>query len=262
MGKTMAVNEMVEYAGRSDVGMVRHLNEDNYVILPEFGFFLVADGMGGQAAGEVASEIAVRRIGEFISMSDLAAGATWPVEYNRQLSHGHNRMVAAFNLANAAIVAEARQNEARKGMGTTAVAALLEKDLLQIAHVGDSRAYLFRAGELEILTRDHTWVNMQLENGFISEDEARTHPYRNIITRALGASERVEVEHVEARLHGGDIVLLCTDGLSGMVTDDEISVILSVEGAGMEDLARQLIDRANQNGGRDNITVILFRYPE
>jgi protein phosphatase len=262
MIKSMAVNEMVACVGLSDVGRVRRLNEDNFALLPDYGFYLVADGMGGQAAGEIAAEIAVKRISDFITMTELSGGATWPVAYNRRLSHGHNRLMAAFTLANSAIIAEAGTDASHKGMGTTAVAALLEKDLLQIAHVGDSRAYMLRDGELHLLTRDHTWVNQQLENGFISEEEARSHPYRNIITRALGAADEVEVEHVETRLEKGDVVLLCSDGLSGMVDDAEIAAVISAGKANLDECARQLIERANSAGGRDNITVVLFRYAE
>ena len=252
----------VEFKARTDVGVVREHNEDNFIIDEKNGLFVVADGLGGQAAGEVASEMAIKIISDFIKMTELDKGATWPVEYKQDLTHAHNRLSAAIERANVAIFRRASEDTKKQGMGTTAVCALVEKNLLQLAHVGDSRAYLFRDDTLQQLTRDHTWVNEQVKNGLLSEEEAVDHPYKNIITRALGASEKVEIEHADFELEDGDIALICSDGLTTMLTDEDIRTILILGEGILEETIEALIDKANDLGGKDNITVILMRFAE
>jgi PPM family protein phosphatase len=250
----------VEAFAQSDVGAVRKTNEDAYAIAPDLGFYLVADGMGGQAAGEVASSTAAKEILDFVRDSDAGEDRTWDDPYDRSLSHGHNRLHVAFLRANAAIRLAAADDAAKQGMGTTAVAGLISGNTLEIAHIGDSRAYLWRDGKLTQLTQDHTWINEQVENGLLTPEEAKGHPYRNIITRALGASRNLHVDHLDQPLQDGDIVLFCTDGLSGMIEDEEIATILNLGEGDLEETTASLIRTANDKGGMDNITVLLIRY--
>ena len=243
----------------TDVGKARKANEDNFIVDEELGLYVVADGMGGQAAGDVASTLAVEKIIESIRETAETAD-TWTMEYNRELSHGHNRLRVAMLAANSAIQDEAAADPTKNGMGTTAVCALARKASLEIAHIGDSRAYHFRDGELKQLTDDHTLVDEQVRQGLITSEQARNHPMRNIITRALGAGEEIFTDHLDLSLEKGDIILLCTDGLTGMVDDNIISETISIGEGDLESTGASLVRLANDNGGRDNITVILLRY--
>jgi serine/threonine protein phosphatase PrpC len=242
----------------TDVGRERAANEDSYTLDEIQKFAMVADGMGGQAAGEVASAMAVEKVLEFLRESTTESDATWPVSYEHALSFAQNRLRAAFFLANSAIFAESLKGEEMKGMGTTGVAALIEDTTAHIAHVGDSRAYLLRGGNLIQITRDHTWVNHQLESGLISEEEARNHPYKNIITRALGSSNTLEIDHIDQDLEKGDLMLLCTDGLTNMLSDKDIQNILILAEYDLDLMNETLLTMANDNGGKDNITVVLI----
>lgn len=245
------------FRAASDTGRERTANEDSFLLDEEEHFAMVADGMGGQAAGEVASRLAVEKVHEFIRESSTESDATWPVNYERALSFAQNRLRAAFFLANSIIYAEAMKNEEQKGMGTTAVASLFEDNIAHIAHVGDSRAYLFRQGLLRQITHDHTWVNQQLESGLISEKEAENHPYKNIITRALGSANTLEIDHIDQELETNDIFLFCSDGLSNMLSDKDLNNIFILAEWDLDLMADTLITMANDNGGKDNITLIL-----
>jgi serine/threonine protein phosphatase PrpC len=241
----------------TDVGRERQTNEDNFTVDEEQQFIIVADGMGGQAAGEIASGIAVEKVQEFIRESTTESDATWPVSYERALSFAQNRLRAAFFLANSKIYSESLKKDERKGMGTTAVAALFEDYHAHIAHVGDSRAYIMRRGELRQITTDHTWVNQQLESGLISEKEAKNHPYKNIITRALGSSNTLEIDHIDQELEHNDLVLFCSDGLTNMLSDKDIQSILILAEFDLDLMLETLITMANENGGKDNITAAI-----
>ena len=245
----------------TDVGKMRNNNEDNFIVDDELGLYVVADGMGGQAAGDVASQIAVDTILESIRETKETAD-TWTMEYDRDLSHGHNRLRVAMLAANAAIQEEAAADATKNGMGTTAVCTLAENDLMQIAHIGDSRAYLFRQGELQQLTDDHTLVDEQVRQGLITSEQARNHPMRNIITRALGASDHLAIDHIDLQLEKNDIVLLCSDGLSGMIDDELISETIAIGEGDLESTSSSLVRLANEAGGRDNITVVMLRYDD
>jgi len=245
-------------AGLSDVGKKRKINEDSYHIDPERGLFIVADGMGGHAAGEVASRLAVDTIQEFLRMSSADSEITWPFEFDEKLSAGGNRIQAAIHLANREIVRHMQAQEDTRGMGTTVVTAVVADDSCFIGHVGDSRAYLVRDGMIRQLTRDHTFVNEQVERGFMSRAEAERHPARNILTRAVGSSDELHVDLVETPLQAGDRILLCSDGLSSLVDDDAILRILE-DHPDLEDACRSLVALANQNGGWDNVTAVLIR---
>ncbi len=248
----------VTAAGLSDVGRKRKSNEDSYHIDSERGLFIVADGMGGHVAGEVASRLAVDTIQEFLRISAADSEITWPFEFDESLSAGGNRIQAAIRLANREIVRHMQAQEDTRGMGTTVVTAVVVDDACFIGHVGDSRAYLIRGGEIRQLTRDHTFVNEQVEKGFMSRAEAERHPARNILTRAVGSTEELHVDLSETRLAPGDRILLCSDGLSSMVEDPAILKAVE-EHPDLEEACRALVGLANENGGWDNVTAVLIQ---
>ena len=242
--------------GLTDVGRKRKHNEDAYLVDAERGLFVVADGMGGHAAGEVASRITVESIQEFIATSDDTTESSWPFGYGNRASSSGNRLTAAVERANEKVMRAVANRPELKGMGTTVVATLVDPERATLVHVGDSRAYLFRDGELRRLTDDHSWVQEQVNAGILSEDEAKSHPLKNVVTRALGGSPHVSVDLIEVPLRAGDRFLLCSDGLTGMVGDEEILGYLVTETA-PEAAVRKLVDLANERGGVDNITSIV-----
>lgn len=225
------------FGSRTDVGCVRDHNEDSLVVKPPL--YVVADGMGGHAAGEVASEIAVQVI------ADLAPEAP-----------DGQRLSAAVEAANEEIIVAARDGRGREGMGTTATAAMLEGERLVIAQVGDSRAYLLHQGKLQQLTRDHSLVADMIEAGRLTPEEARVHPSRSVITRALGSVEGTRPDIYELNVETGDRLMLCSDGLTSMVRDDEIEQILS-RAHDPQRCASQLVNAAIAAGGYDNVTVVV-----
>jgi PPM family protein phosphatase len=243
--------------GLSDVGKQRQHNEDTFLVEPGARLFLVADGMGGHAAGEIASRIAVDSISEFILHTNEDDG-TWPHGYDVHLNRSTNRLVAALRIANGRVL-EAMKRDARlKGMGTTIVASLFDGDTISFAHVGDSRAYLIREGKLIRITNDHSWVYEQVQAGMLSEEEAQRHPLRNVITRALGGAVSVLPDASEIAWRPGDLYLLCSDGLTGMISEEEILQVVA-EYENPEEAVRQLIDLANARGGIDNVTAVLIQ---
>ncbi|OIO56643.1 MAG: hypothetical protein COX57_04005 [Alphaproteobacteria bacterium CG_4_10_14_0_2_um_filter_63_37] len=243
--------------GLSDVGRIRAHNEDAFRSNDGLGLFVLADGMGGHLAGEVASNMAVEMVvGRYTELAEnhrVGLGLDEPEE----LSDGGRQMVHLIHLANKAIYESAQQNPNQQGMGTTIVALLLEKDRAVYAHLGDSRIYLFRGGELIQLTRDHSLVQEQLDRGLISQAEARKSEMRHVVTRAMGIEPEVDVSVGEELVRSGDRFLLCSDGLTDLVEDSEIREVLAVGGEDLTPLAQRLIDLANARGGKDNVTVIL-----
>ena len=229
----------------TDTGRVRSGNEDAFLAAPERALFAVADGMGGHAGGEVASRMAVEIVDEALRMAERDA----PRE--RVLRE-------ALERANRAILERAAGDVALSGMGTTLTVVEIGADDALIAHVGDSRAYRVRDGRLELLTVDHTVVQGYVELGQISRAQARTHRYRHILTRALGTDEALEVDVLRVPLRPGDLLLLCSDGLTTMVEDGDVEAILA-QHRPLDELARQLVDAANLRGGEDNVTVVLVR---
>ncbi len=226
----------------SDVGRQRQGNEDSYFVRAPL--FVVADGMGGAQAGEVASEMAVE-------------------SFDRGLPDGSpaEALVQVIEDANRRIHDRSRAESQRAGMGTTVTAAYVGEQEVTIAHVGDSRAYLLRGGRLERLTRDHSLVGELVARGKLTEEQAETHPQRSVITRALGPEPDVEVDVRSYHARDGDVIMVCSDGLTSMVAEAGVTAIL--EGAGsLDEAGRELIAAANDAGGRDNITVILFRLEE
>ncbi|HTR01891.1 MAG TPA: Stp1/IreP family PP2C-type Ser/Thr phosphatase [Thermoanaerobaculia bacterium] len=253
----------IDAFGLTDVGKKRKHNEDAYALDATEGFFVVADGMGGHAAGEVAAKITVETIGEFIAATRQKEEATWPFKYNHELHFNSNRLAVAIEKANERVMAAVAAQPWLKGMGTTVVAGLLNEKILSLAHVGDSRAYLFRDGELTRLTDDHSWVHEQVAAGILTEEEAKTHPLKNVVTRALGGGPSVSPDLREMEFRTGDAFLLCSDGLTTMLSDEEIrdSVVASGD-HDSEKLCQALVDLANEKGGVDNITVVFVRIRE
>jgi PPM family protein phosphatase len=231
---------IVEDFSLSDVGRQRHTNEDSY--LESSPIYAVADGMGGARAGEVASRMAVETFGD-----DRDTSAS-PEAQLADIARAANRKI--YKLA--------QEDSSRAGMGTTFTAVMVVDNELAIGHVGDSRAYRLRDDELERLTQDHSLVEELVRQGKLTEEEAETHPQRSIITRALGPEPEVDVETFTYPARDGDVYLLCSDGLTGMVGEDRVAEILR-EARSLEAAGRKLIEEANENGGRDNITVVLFR---
>jgi serine/threonine protein phosphatase PrpC len=252
------------YASKTDVGMKRDNNEDNYLVLPEENCFAVFDGMGGHAAGEVASAIATSEVREFFLLTGQDEEATWPFKGDRQKTYDENRCITSIKLANARIMEASELEAARKNMGTTAVMMhFVERNgsgpKCLLAHVGDSRGYQFRDGVLKRITIDHSLVEEYLRMGKITEEEARNFPQKNIILRALGQTKVVDVEVNTFVPEPGDIFFVCSDGLSGMVPDDQMQAILQ-RVPDLETAAKKLVDAANANGGVDNCTVVLAQY--
>lgn len=242
-------------AGRTDVGCVRKHNEDNLHLDARLGLFVVADGLGGHAAGEVASRIVVERVARFIEQT-VEKDRTWPLEYDVNLSFDGNRLKVALLLSDHAIAEDIRSNPERETMGSTVVAGLLQGDRLTLAHVGDSRAYMINGEGIRQLTRDHSWVAEQVASGILTPSEARIHPFRNVITQALGNGGDLDVSVQEHPFGNLDRLLLCSDGLSGMISDPEILDIVQ-RSANLQEAVDSLIDAAKENGGEDNVTVIL-----
>lgn len=246
--------------GMTDVGLLRSHNEDYLDVDDKHQVYIVADGMGGHNHGEVASRIAVESIHSFISESN-DADSTLPLSYDVKLRRHSNRLKRSIHIAHDKVLHAIREDGSLLGMGTTVVGAMIHGDVVSVAHVGDSRAYRLRNGHLELLTQDHTWVNEQVVAGYLSEDQAKSHPLKNVVTRALGGDSEVVVDVIETRVSDGDIFLLCSDGLTTMLSDQEIHHRL-VADVSLDQMCRQLIEDANTRGGFDNITVLLFRIEE
>ena len=236
--------------------MRRTHNEDCYGILEDACLVLVADGMGGHAAGEVAAGLATTEIAQFYHQTHVAPDVAWPFERDASLSLLANRLVCGIKVANQRIFDMASSDRGRKGMGTTLVAAAIVDDEICIAHVGDSRAYRIRGTAIERLTRDHSLLEQFKElYPEMTREEENNFPHKNVITRALGLADHVEIDTQTHELQPGDRYLLCSDGLSGHLSDEDMLEIVR----GTDDLVRavaELVDSANELGGHDNITVV------
>src|SRR5436190_784071 len=245
----------LDVAQLTDVGRKREHNEDNMafvipkdsqVMASKGALFIVADGMGGHAAGEVASEIAVDTVSNMYYQEDSKDVAV--------------SLLRAIRRANASIHQRAAENMLRSGMGTTCVAAVLRGNMSYIANVGDSRAYLVRGNQVRQISQDHSWVAEQVRAGLLTEDQARSHAQRNVITRCLGTQPDVEIDVFPVELQESDALVLCTDGLSGLISDEELRTI--VDQHQPQESVYLLVERANENGGPDNITAIVVRVQE
>lgn len=235
----------------TDVGRVRPINEDAFLSRPEQGVFVVCDGMGGAASGEVASQMAVRIIGNLL---DGGAAAGTP---DAGFTPRTVRLGEALRAANAAIYAHAQADEIHSGMGTTVVAAWIDANIVSLAHVGDSRAYLWHQGQLELVTIDHSLVEAQVRAGLIDREQSLKSEHQNILLRALGRDPDVEVELGEVAVSPGDSLLLCSDGLTRMVADAALADALARFRGDPQAACAHLIAAANDHGGPDNITVVI-----
>jgi PPM family protein phosphatase len=248
----------IEFGARSDRGRARENNEDSFRLAPELGLFVLSDGMGGMASGEVASRLAVDTVIEhcFAAAENLAL----PLEglHIPGASAAGDRLASAIRLANAQVRKAAAGNPLQQGMGATIVAVQLKDDRLIVAHVGDSRAYRLRQGELEQLTEDHSFVAEQVRRGMMTRHEAEQSKLQNVLLRALGPEPEVLVEVNEELLQDDDALLLCSDGLTKELSTAQISGVLS-DAEDAEETAGRLVDLANEAGGSDNITVIVIR---
>jgi PPM family protein phosphatase len=248
-------------AGLSDVGLQREHNEDSFCISPQHRLFVVADGMGGHRAGDVASKMAIHAVSSFFDATS-SEDATWPYAIDPRLSMDENRLIAGVRLANQRIFDTSVQHSEMHGMGTTVVALFYSavKKKVFVAHVGDSRAYRLRGGEILQLTRDHSLVNDYLAVMPDMPQEQLDELPKNVITRALGMQEGVAVDLTSDDPEPGDVYLLCSDGLSGMLQDSKILELTEGAGDDVEDAARRLIHAANEAGGDDNVTVVLVKF--
>ena len=248
----------VSFASATDKGLRRSINEDSLAVRDDLGLFVVADGMGGHAAGEVASQAAIEGIVAFVEATvAVSPDQTWPIPFNPTQSVNANRLDAGFRMADRRIASEAAAKSELRGMATTAVAALVTDDAVTLAHVGDSRVYRLRQGQFDQLTRDHSWVEEQIRAGTLTESAARAHPWRNIVTRALSGSEDLDVDIRELTLEPSDRLLLCSDGVFAVLNDDQIGDILR-QHADLDAVCDALITGANDGGGPDNVTAVVF----
>ena len=246
-------------AGISDVGLQRDHNEDSFAILSDQELYVVADGMGGHRAGDVASRLATDAIVDFFRAT-ATEDVTWPFHFDSRLSEEENRLLTGIRLANRQIIERSSRSREYHGMGTTVVGALFstKKRKMFIGHVGDSRAYRVREGAIKLMTRDHSLVNDYLLAMPELSEEQRSELPKNVITRALGMQDQVTVDLQSDDARPGDRYVLCSDGLSGMITDDEIlRVVESTQD--LTDACRQLVAMANEHGGEDNITCVIVR---
>ena len=250
----------IAVSGQTHVGMKRNHNEDNYLLLPEERLFVVADGMGGHSSGEIASKIAVDEVAEFFRMTSQDLEITWPYKMDKQKNYDENRLATGVKLANMRIFEKAAAEQKYKGMGTTIVTVYFAKDSeVVVGHVGDSRVYYFRDNTLRQVTEDHSLLNDYLKAKKLTPEEIEAFPHKNVIVRALGMKDNVIVDINRVEPKDGDIFLLCSDGLSGMVPDKQMEQILQSQ-PDLDKACAMLIDAANANGGNDNVTCILAQY--
>lgn len=249
----------ISSAVASHPGLRRDGNEDSYCVRPDLGFFMVADGMGGHAAGEIASKLVVDAVEAFLEdTKDADVNRTWPFPYDASVSFDANRVKAALRIANRRLTTAMDENESLRGMATTAAVILSGTGKPVVAHVGDSRIYLYRNGVLEQVTQDHSWVSEQVRAGVMTELDARRHPWRNVVTRALAGGEDPDVDVADLEVRPGDRLLICSDGLSSVVPPETLTAILARHES-LDVTCRHLIDAANEAGGPDNITVAMLQ---
>jgi protein phosphatase len=246
-------------AGLTHVGMKRSHNEDSLLLLSEYSLYMVADGMGGHSSGEVASRMAVETISSFFKMTTRDEEATWPFKEEKNLRYDENRLVAGIKWSNRRIYEAAARDPKYKGMGTTIVTAFFTQGGAYLGHVGDSRGYRIREGEIEQITEDHSLLNDYIKANKLTPEEIEHFPHKNVIVRALGMKELVQVDVNRLDPRGEDYYLLCSDGLTSMVGDDEILRIVNDSKGDLKLACKNLVDCANDNGGSDNITVALVQ---
>jgi serine/threonine protein phosphatase PrpC len=252
----------LSHAGTSDVGRKRTHNEDAYLLLPEENLFCVADGMGGHASGEVAARIAVEEMAEFFRTTGRDEDATWPYKLDPARAYDENRLLTGVKLANLRIFERGLSDERLRNMGTTIVSVSFPRGggAALVGHVGDSRAYLLRNGGIRQITEDHSLLNDYKKSRALTPEEIEAFPHKNVIVRALGMKDQVEVDLVREELQDGDVLLLCSDGLSGMVPDARIAELVRSHPRDLRGAAQALVDAANEAGGQDNVTCVLVQH--
>jgi len=244
-----------------DVGIKRKANEDNFSANKDLGLFVVADGMGGHAAGEVASRIAVHEMEKAFQHFHSQAPTFSGDEEKKQHEYWLGGLKESILSANEEIKRATATRIECSGMGTTVVALTPRGKWLYLAHVGDSRAYLFRNHQLKALTSDHSWVNEQIKRGLITPEIAKNHPYRNVITQALGSGQDIDIDVAQLKHEPGDLVIMCSDGLNSMVSNEEIECLVErSHSRSLEEIVATLIDAAKEQGGDDNITVGILKF--
>ncbi len=247
----------LRFGAGTDTGRVRARNEDRYVADADLGFFAVVDGMGGHAGGELASATIAEAATAFIRETAIDSDKTWPGGLDPRLSGLANRLQVAVHSANKTLATTAQANPALAGGGATLAAMLFGDDTLAVSNVGDCRAYLLRGGHLSQMTRDHSVVAEQLEQGLIDADTARTHPLRHVVTRAVSGQADMAVDIHEMAISVGDRLVLCSDGVHGVLTDAEIATFVSAHGPSLDEICRAILDETNSRGGPDNATAIV-----
>ncbi|MBI5921569.1 MAG: Stp1/IreP family PP2C-type Ser/Thr phosphatase [Betaproteobacteria bacterium] len=253
----MDLSQALETVSRSDAGMVRSHNEDSVYLNPALGLAVLADGMGGYNAGEVASGMVTTLLG---SELEKAFGRQEPqLQGNDGQRRAHDLLEQEIARANHAVYQAAQSQPQYAGMGTTLVMALFYDNRMTVAHIGDSRLYRLRGEEFLQITRDHSLLQEQIDSGILTPEQARHSQNKNLVTRAVGVDPTVEAEIHDYETSPGDIYLLCSDGLNDMVEDEEIGMTVQMLSANLELAATQLVQMANDNGGRDNVSVILVR---
>jgi protein phosphatase len=247
----------VASCGITDIGRKRQKNEDSYLVNDKIQLYVVADGMGGHAGGEFASKLAVSTVEEIIKGNDVPPAAQESYFHSDDGETEESKLKRAITQAGSVICQRAIEEPELRGMGTTATVLFLDDSRAYVAHVGDSRAYCVRDEGIIQITEDHSLVNEQLKSGLITEEEAKTHQLKNIITRSVGVQEEVEVDTIVWEVRVNDTFVLCSDGLSNMIQNEEIGQYII--GATVEDAARKLVDLANERGGDDNISLIIVK---
>lgn len=237
--------------------MKRSHNEDNLCVVAEENLYMVADGMGGHAAGEVASQLAVDTIAEFFRETSRDEEITWPYKMEKGRRYEENRLSAGIKLANLRIHEMGTQNPEKKGMGTTVVAIFFSGNSAYVGHVGDSRIYRLSGETLTQVTEDHSLLNDYIKMKHLTPQEIENFPHKNVIVRALGMKATVQVDVIQEEPSNNDIYMLCSDGLNGMIDDPTIERIMIENRDDLEECCEQLIKAANENGGTDNITVVV-----
>ena len=250
----------IRYAGNTHVGMKRSHNEDSLYLIPSQNLYMVADGMGGHNSGEVASQMAVEVVAQFFQDTAEDEDMTWPFKMDKDKEYQENRLVTSVKLANRQIFESAIAEPRLKGMGTTLVVVCYTNGGCYILHVGDSRCYRLRGSELKQITEDHSLLNDYIKMKELTQEEIDNFPHKNVIVRALGMKETVQVDSQFEIPENDDIYMQCSDGLSGMITDEDIQAIMVEHRDDLEASCNKLIETANANGGTDNVTVVLSQF--
>jgi PPM family protein phosphatase len=254
-------NGVLLYHGASDAGCVRQNNEDRILSDTVLGLFAVADGMGGHRHGQIAAELAICTLRRYLESSRSPGDVTWPFGYNWDLSLDENRLITGILLANRHVWKRSEEHPEYAGMGSTVVAVLIADNRAAIANIGDSRAYLYRGRELRQLTIDDTWLNTVVKHGTLDAEALMKHPMRNVLTQAAGTQRDLDVHTCTVELEDADALLLCSDGLHSVISDDAICAVLGSQER-VEQQVTRLTEAALSAGAPDNVSCILLRYEE